>query len=150
MTMRWKERLAAIGFFPLFCFAFFVSRRFPDIPRIIPTAVTVCGMALAVALFARTFFMKYPDDGKKMTPEQKAGIIKVALSVAILVAYILLLPHVGFFVTSFLFMMIFSYVIDSEKHKLWVYPLVAVGLLLVVWGIFGWFLKVPLPKGFLF
>ena len=150
MTMKWKERLAGIGCFALFCFAFLKSRAFPDIPKILPSAVTVCGMALAVALFVRTFFMKYEDDGKKMTPEQKAGIIKVVLSIVILVAYILLLSRIGFFVPSFLFMMVFAYVIDSEKHKLWTYPVVALGLLLVVWAIFGLFLKVPLPKGILF
>ncbi len=74
----------------------------------------------------------------------------MVLSIVILVAYILLLSRIGFFVTSFLFMMVFAYVIDSEKHKLWTYPVVALGLLLVVWAIFGLFLKVPLPKGILF
>ena len=149
MTMRWKERLAAIGCFALFCFAFIISRSYPDIPKILPSAVTVCGMGLAVALFIRTFLSKYEDDGKKMDADQKAGVIKVGLAIVFLIAYILLLSVIGFYVTSFIFMMVFSYVIDNVKHKLWLYPVVAAGLLLVVWAIFGLFLKVPLPKGFL-
>ncbi|MBO4289328.1 MAG: tripartite tricarboxylate transporter TctB family protein [Lachnospiraceae bacterium] len=150
MTMRWKERLAAIGCFGLFLFAFINSRSFPEVPKILPTAVTVIGMALAVGLFVRTFIMKYEDDGKKMDADHKAGAIKVGLAIVMLVAYILLLSVVGFFVTSFIFMMVFAYVIDNEKRKLWLYPVVSAGLLLVVWGIFGLFLKVPLPKGILF
>lgn len=150
MTMKWKERIAAIGCFALFCFAFMQSRAFPDIPKIIPTGVTVCGMALSIGLFARTFFMRYSDDSKEFTAEQKAGIFKVALATIVLVAYILLLPRVGFFVTSFIFMMVFAYAIDNEKHKLWTYPAVAAGLLAIIWAIFGLFLKVPLPKGILF
>lgn len=150
MTMRWKERIAAIGCLALFCLAFMQSRTFPDIPKIIPTGVTVCGMILSAGLFARTFFIRYSDDGKEFTAEQRAGIFKVAASIAILVIYIFLLPRVGFFVTSFLFMMVFAYAADNEKHRLWTYPAVAVGLLAVIWAIFGLFLKVPLPKGILF
>ncbi len=150
MTMRWKERLAAVGCFALFCFAFMKSRAFPDVPKIIPTAVTVCGMALCLGLFARSFFMKYQDDGEVLTDEQKEGIKKIALSIIMLVAYIGLLPKIGFFVTSFMFMNVFAYVIDGTKQKPWTYPVVGAGLLLIVWGIFGLFLKVPLPRGILF
>ena len=63
--------------------------------------------------------------------------------------YVGLIKVVGYYTMSFVFMMAFSYVIDTEKHKLWTNPVVAMGVLAVIYGIFSMFLQVPLPKGFL-
>lgn len=150
MTIKWKERAAAVALLILFGFAFIYSRSFPDIPKILPTGITGLGMALCAGLLIRTFFMKYPDDRKKMDQEQKTGIIKVALAIGMLIAYVVLLRVIGFYVTSFVFMNVFAYVIDTDKHKWWMYPSVAVGMMAVIYGIFDAFLKVQLPSGILF
>lgn len=150
MTMKWKERISAAACFALFCCAFITSRDFPDIPKILPTGISVLGMLLCAMLFVRTFFARYADSGEAFTEEKKAGMIKVGLAIGMLTAYVLLIRVIGFYTISFVFMMIFSYVIDNEKQKLWTYPAVAAGLLVLVWAIFSLFLKVPLPKGILF
>ncbi len=80
---------------------------------------------------------------------KKEGSKKIAIAILMLVVYVGLIKVVGFYTISFVFMMAFSYVIDTEKHKLWTYPVVAMGVLAVIYGIFSMFLQVPLPKGFL-
>lgn len=150
MTMRWKERAAAAALLVVFGFAFIYSRRFPDIPKIIPTGITVLGMVLCIVLLLRSFFIKYPDDENKQAKEQRAGMGKVGLAMVMLIAYVFLLRIIGFYVTSFIFMNGFAYVIDTEKHRLWTYPAVAIGMMAVIYGIFDAFLKVPLPSGILF
>ena len=79
MSIKLKERIAAVGCFVLFCYAFIQSRSFPEIPQIMPTAVTLCGIILSFALFLRTFFMKYADADNKMSAEQKKTVIKSLL-----------------------------------------------------------------------
>lgn len=150
MIMKWKERAASVILLLVFGFAFIYSRKFPDIPKIIPTGITVLGMIFCAALFVRSFFMKYSDDGKKLDGEQKAAMVKVVLSSGMLIAYVFLIRMIGFYVTSFVFMNVFAYVVDTEKHKWWMYPVVALGMMAVIYGIFGAFLKVPLPTGILF
>lgn len=81
--------------------------------------------------------------------EQKEGSKKIAIAILMLVVYVGLIKVVGFYTISFVFMMAFSYVIDTEKHKLWTYPVVAIGVLAVIYAIFSMFLQVPLPNGFL-
>ena len=46
----------------MFGFAFAYSRKFPDIPKNIPTGITVLGCILSVMLFVRTFYMHYKED----------------------------------------------------------------------------------------
>ena len=62
MTMKLKERVSAVFLFLVFGFAFVYSRKFPDIPKIIPTGITVLGCILSVMLFVRTFYMHYKED----------------------------------------------------------------------------------------
>ena len=81
--------------------------------------------------------------------EQKEGSKKIAIAILMLVVYVGLIKVVGFYTISFVFMMAFSYVIDTEKHKLCTYPVVAMGVLAVIYGILSMFVQVPLPKGFL-
>ena len=146
MTMKLKERVSAVFLFLVFGFAFVYSRKFPDIPKIIPTGITVLGCILSVMLFVRTFYMHYKEDenfNAAALAEQKEGSKKIAIAILMLVVYVGLIKIVGFYTISFVFM------IDTEKHKLWTYPVVAIGVLAVIYGIFSMFLQVPLPKGFL-
>lgn len=65
-----------------------------------------------------------------------------------MIAYVILIPIIGFYVTSFLFIVFLNYFLESRKiWELTVLPLV---LLLLIYLLFNVFLGVNLPEGFLF
>ena len=112
MTMKLKERVSAVFLFLVFGFAFVYSRKFPDIPKIIPTGITVLGCILSVMLFVRTFYMHYKEDenfNAAALAEQKEGSKKIAIAILMLVVYVGLIKIVGFYTISFVFMIAFSY-----------------------------------------
>ena len=92
-----------------------------------------------------------PSEAEKaLTPSATGSMLTPILSIVLLVAYIVLIRFVGFYVTSFFYILGMSFLIEGKgKHKRYVYPIVAVGILAAVYVLFSLFLKVPLPKGFL-
>lgn len=154
MTMKTKERVASVLLFCVFAYFFVNGRSFPKIPAMFPIGITVAGMALCVGLFVKTFVYKnYPKEPKlsaEQRAEQKAAYIHIGGSIAMLLVYVALMRIVGFYTVSFVFMIIFSWFNDNEKHKLWTYPVVAACVLAVIYGIFSLFLQVRLPAGLLF
>lgn len=153
MTMKTKERLASVLLFCVFAYFFISGRSFPNIPAMFPSGITAAGMALCVVLFIKTFVGSYPkekESSQEQREEQKAAYLHIGGSIVMLLAYVALMRVIGFYTVSFVFMMAFSYFNDNEKHRLWTYPVVAVCVLAVIYGIFSIFLKVRLPSGLLF
>lgn len=154
MTMKTKERIASVLLFCIFAYFFVNSRSFPKIPTMFPTGITVAGMALCIGLLIKTFvyknYPKEPELSEEQRAEQKTAYIHIGGSIVMLLAYVALMKIIGFYTVSFVFMIAFSYFNDSEKHKLWTYPVVAVCVLAVIYGIFSMFLRVRLPAGLLF
>lgn len=157
MTMKLKERIASAALFVFFLFALITARLFPVIPRMLPSAISILGIILSGVLFVRTFFangeQKEPlGESAKSTDKaaQTAAYKKTAITILMFIAYVILIRVIGFYVTSFLFIIFFSYMVDEVKHKYYLYPAVAAGVLAVIYGIFTLFLKISLPSGFLF
>lgn len=148
MTMEKKERLISLPLFVLFALAYYYSRKFPIVPRMLPTILSLFGMILCTCVFIRTFTNSGVAGGQKNL--DGSGARKVAFAVLLVCAYIFCLKIIGFYVSSFLFINLFSYLIDARKYALWLYPAVAAGLLAIIYLIFGLFLHVLLPKGLLF
>ena len=156
MTMKIKERLSAAALSALFVFALISAKAFPALPRMLPTAISAVGILLSLVLFIRTFFAEYEEDNasaklsEEERAEQKGQMLKTAVCIAIMLIYIGLIKVIGFYVISFIYINVFAYYVDTVKQKLWLYPVVACGVLAVIYGIFSVFLKVSLPSGALF
>ena len=147
--MRTKERISSVILIAVFAFAFSYSRNFPEIPKLMPQLISICGILLSVGLLVKTFVYPYSDAEKAPLNMEKETVITLIAAIASLVLYVVCISVIGFFVSSFFFMIALSLVIDRTR-KWWQYPVVAVGVLLIVYAMFGWFLKVPLPRGLLF
>ena len=145
MSMKLKERLTSLPLFVLFALAFYYSRKFPKVPKMLPTALSVLGKVLTACIFARSFAGK----AESVESADKAAMFRIAAAVALVLTYVLTLQTIGFYTASFLFIMIFAYLIDTKKYSLWLYPAVAGGFLGIVYLIFDLFLHVLLPKGML-
>ena len=146
MSMKLKERLTSLPLFVLFALAFYYSRKFPKVPKMLPTALSILGMVLTACIFIRTFM------GKEKTTEaiDKAAMFRIVAAIALVLAYVLTITTIGFYTTSFVFIMVFAYLIDTKKYSLWLYPTIACGILGIIYLIFDLFLHVLLPKGILF
>ena len=147
--MRTKERIWSIILMGVFGFMLFYAQNFPDIPRIMPTIVSTAGLLLSIGLLIKTFVFKYPEEDKKKLVLEKRATLMLLAAIGAMVLYTVLMTTLGFYSASFLFLIGLSYLVDPGR-KLWQYPVVAVGILLLVYAMFSWFLKVPLPKNLLF
>ena len=147
--MRTKERISSIILLCIFAFAFLYSGTFPAVPQIIPRMVSGLGTLLSAGLLVKTFVYSYSEEDKAPLKIEKRTIVLLTAAIAALTLYILLIKVVGYYVTSFAFLIAMAYIVEP-KRKWWQYPAVAVGVLLVIYGMFDWFLAVPLPKGLLF
>ena len=54
MSMKLKERLTSLPLFVLFALAFYYSRRFPKVPKMLPTALSILGLQVLYRLASET------------------------------------------------------------------------------------------------
>lgn len=147
--MKIKERISAVLLLCVFGFAFLYSGQFPEVPQIMPRLVSGAGMILCAALLIRTFVVAYPEEDAKASGMDRQAMTLLGLSIVLLAAYVLLIRVIGYYVTSFLFLIALSFAIDRTR-KWWQYLTVAAGILILIWLVFDRFLSIPLPKGLLF
>ncbi|MFG6117985.1 tripartite tricarboxylate transporter TctB family protein [Thalassobacillus sp. B23F22_16] len=77
----------------------------------------------------------------------KWGKSKEAILVYSVVGYVALIPVIGFFVTSFVFVLVLNLVLKNRKW--WESIIIPTILLIAVYIMFVWFLGVDLPQGFI-
>lgn len=152
MKMRIKERIAAVLTLAVFVSVFINSQSIPKIPSMFPKGISILGILLSAILLIKTFVGRYQSDSEVLVEEkdQKQATKQIGGSIAMLLAYVMLIRVIGFYTISFVFLNAFAYFNDTEKHKLWTYPVVAGSVLVVIYLIFTCFLKVRLPDGLLF
>lgn len=73
------------------------------------------------------------------------GWIRVSIATFFIVGYVLLLKPVGFIVASPLFIIAMMLLISPEKKK--IIPVGVVGIMIIIYVLFGKLLFIPLPKG---
>lgn len=109
-------------------------------PRAICIAIAICGVILIV---------RELNKGN----EEMAELFnkKLAIGAVTIVVYFLVLPYLGFLVDSMLIVAVMVMILLNEPlGKAWPLALgVTVGTPIVLYVIFGVFLKVPLPNGIL-
>ena len=92
---------------------------------------------------------------RKSLGEKKAGMaggsgelvgwIRVSITTLFIVGYVLLLKPLGFIMASPLFIIAMMLMISPEKKK--IIPAGVVGIMIIIYVLFGKLLFIPLPKG---
>lgn len=133
-------------------FFYFLTFSFPDIeldvlgaeflPRLYSILLILFGLILLVQAVVK-------KDSEEKDDEQKPSTYIYGLStIAIVLLYILILPYVGFYISTILAMLALLYF--SKVRKVLVLVSVPLGVILFIYVVFEILLKVPVPTGSFF
>lgn len=106
------------------------------------------GLSITLVLLSLILILTHWKKGKQPIPfwPQRTWL-RPLLGLAILILYALLLGRAGFLVTTFIFLLIWMGLIERIR---WVTIVsISIGVTGALYLIFGLFLEVPLPSGFL-
>ncbi len=155
--MKWAQRITAIVLLALsvLWIKLAVNLPFPAFARAAkmgpghyPIAVAFLLGILAVILFWQTFHSETPSDPAKDDEEQDHdthGLRHLTIGFGFFLAYVILVQFIGFVLASILF--VFCFVRLIGKFNYWLSGLLALGIPVLLWTVFGYLLTVPLPKG---
>ena len=151
--MKEKYRIEIFGtLFLMAIFVFFmimtgqINEKIRDWPYFVcGLGIFLCALNLARALVAQ----KKGKEIDAADPLSKDKVIAMAVTLAAAALYIFLASRIGYFIMTFVYVVAFSFW-QNPKQKKWLYPVVGLGMCLVIYLAFKVFLKVPLPQGILF
>lgn len=149
LTMKKADIIAVLLVVPICLYVFYESTRWPvpallGRPFVIPRGVAAvlliaAGILLYRALRGRAFPLENPLVG--------ADLRRVSLTAVLTFGYLPLMERIGFIGTTFLYMLLFAWVL-GEHRKLRLF-LFAIVVPLVVFTLFSTALHVPLPRGWI-
>ncbi|MBS8263707.1 tripartite tricarboxylate transporter TctB family protein [Mesobacillus boroniphilus] len=133
---------------------FYVNTKTLTSPAdIFPKVVIFIFSLLGVILLLKVIFYKnYEDIDKSENAEAISNPKRRWISITALILYTILIPIIGFYVTSAIFLTLISVYLRDEKQGLFGYlkPLLLSCLVMVIlYGTFNVFLRVPVPAGIL-
>ncbi|MBT2642508.1 tripartite tricarboxylate transporter TctB family protein [Bacillus sp. ISL-41] len=133
---------------------FYVNTKTLTSPAdIFPKVVIFIFALLGVILLLKVIFYKnYEDSAKSENVEVISNPKKRWISITALILYTILIPIIGFYVTSAIFLTLISVYLRDEKQGLFGYlkPLLLSCLVMaILYGTFNVFLRVPVPAGIL-
>ncbi len=112
-------------------------------PGFLPFGLALILIAFSIALITKS--SKKEEQYIPFWPER--GWVRPLLGVGIFLLYAVLLPPMGFIITTFFFLICWMWVIERIR---WATMLpISIGVTAVLYFIFSYFLEVPLPAGFL-
>lgn len=151
------DMVMAVGFVALSAYVFTTAMAFgrgADVfPKFIAGAITVLAVILfldAVRLYRAAGLEPAADSVPAETEKQAAPVwdrIRPYVVFGAIAAYVGLMPIVGFFVTSALFMVGVMMILGVRSLRLYLYTVV--GLIVGIYALFVMQLNVPVPTGFL-
>ncbi|NWF92792.1 MAG: tripartite tricarboxylate transporter TctB family protein [Syntrophaceae bacterium] len=114
----------------------------PDFfPRVLAVMMAILGLSLIVnALLGNSLKM-----GDRIDPK---GFVRMLISIAICIGYLILTNILGFATATFLFL--FGLMTFLRQKGILVRLFSSVATAILVWSIFRYFLVIPLPEGLLF
>lgn len=147
IRIRHTDKLAAVLLVGLAVGVFVASRDFPSgfgespgaafFPRIIVSVIAL----LAGVLFVRSV----ASSDVRAYDVSTTDVRRFAVPVASLVAYVALMPILGFVLDTILFLVVLMRYSGVESY--WRSGALAVGLGLALYYVFGEFLHIPFPEG---
>lgn len=105
--------------------------------------------ALAVLLFIVSAGLIFQAVRSQATARfetiNRAGFTKAAVTLGIAIVYLLLMTAIGFFAATFTFLYSLMFYLGQRKHGILLVTSLSVAS--AIYGIFHFFLKIPLPEG---
>ncbi|MDD4437201.1 MAG: tripartite tricarboxylate transporter TctB family protein [Tissierellia bacterium] len=141
-----NNRMFSVFLMIVFIALYFVALSFPDKSAIYPKGLLIVGMICVTAMFIGTFIGK--NDEEKKVFINRDELIKLIISIALMILYVILLTVLGYAVSTFIYMLIQIWVLKPEKKIS--YLIVALVSTTILYVGFGIFLKIWLPKGLFF
>lgn len=111
-------------------------------PNFFPQALSVMLFLTSVALIIQAF---RGHALKGLETINGPGLIRAAVTLVISVAYLLIMKVLGFYISTALFLYVVMMYLGQKNQ--WVRILTSILVASAVYGIFHFFLKIPLPEG---
>ncbi|OQX89022.1 hypothetical protein B6D60_00260 [candidate division KSB1 bacterium 4484_87] len=111
-----------------------------SMPRLLIYAMIFFSAWLIVDLIRHQSFVNVKSE--------KKGFIQALSLVGIMTGYLLVINYLGYFISTFIFLISGIYVMSYRRH--WIVFLFAIGFLLLAYVAFIKVLQVPLPRGIIF
>ncbi|MCI6569129.1 MAG: tripartite tricarboxylate transporter TctB family protein [Dysosmobacter sp.] len=149
MNLFKKEKFYLAFILAFFTFFLLATQTVNKDARIYPYIVCSLGIVLTIVQLAITISKE--KSGKELDAEKtlsRTQLCYLAVALVSSVMYVFLASIVGFFTTTFFYVVIFSYW-HTPTQKKWVYPAVAFGMDAVIYIAFKILLSIPLPSGLL-
>ena len=142
-----QEIIASIIIILISIPAFIMTFDMPVRVRIFPRFASGAMFVFSAALLIINIVTR-----KKMETQEAAVSARLMkspfIAYGIIVIYVILIPIIGFFVSSIIMMIVFMLYMNIRTIRTFLLCIpIVIGLLYVV---FAWQLSVPMPKGFLF
>lgn len=144
-----QNKLVAVATFLFFAWLTYTGWEFDEMASYMPVTVGVLGMALCLCLFATVCFkekMGVVVLFAKAFPKKET--LQLILAFALVSAYCLLMPYVGFIVSSTAFFFLFS-LCFGKKEKIVLYLVYSALTVAVIYFSFTLTLHTSFPKGFM-
>jgi uncharacterized membrane protein len=122
---------------------------------IFPKLVIGITAVLGIFLLGKSLFTKgfYEKQAEESDDEQKGKKGRIWIGIGALILYVVILPLLGFFITSALFIILVSSYLMGKANPVragFAPVIVSVAILGVIYTVFYYFLHVPVPRGILF
>lgn len=151
--MKKKDLYSGAFLCILFAAAFIMALEFPAKSREFPIFITVFGFVLSVVLLIRGIVSaKKETSAAEQQPASSKSKKNIFFTFLSLVVYAVLIPRLGFCVSTFLYLIASMLVLYPEKKTTKTYVVIfAISAIFVVflYVVFKVLLYVPLPKGLL-
>ncbi len=149
VTMKKADIIAALIVIPICLYVFYESGKWPvpallGRPFVIPRGVATFLLATALILLSRAL------TGHALALEKKlegADLRRVIGAAVFTFGYLFVVERIGFFITTFSYMLLFGWVLGERRWLRLV--LFAVLVPVVAYALFSTTLHVPLPQGWL-
>lgn len=112
-------------------------------PAFYPTVLLVILLVLLLVLFVQTLMGKGMDEEEKTLPELKE-LKRPALILLCMIFYAILMPYLGFVITGILYLLVTMRILKADMKKS---IICSVAMVLIVYLLFRYAFKVPLPIG---
>ena len=135
------NRIIAIILIILSIFLFQMTIKWPTAPAMLPKVILISIIVLSILLFIRSYL-------RKNVPEKNAfegvSIQRVFITIVITVLYIYFTNILGFFTSTYLFLLLLFLYLGMKKTHCFVVPLL---IIVFLYFNFSVWLRVPTPEG---
>ncbi|KMJ55083.1 hypothetical protein AB685_29125 [Bacillus sp. LL01] len=123
-------------------------------PKVVILIFSMLGLFLLIkALFLKSLYHESDEDNDGLEDEGEINQKRRWISMGSILAYVLLMPIVGFYITSGIFLLLMSIFLIGKKPtvKGSIMPVImSTSVMCILYFTFSFFLRVPVPSGILF